>query len=356
MRKLRALVIDDDHTWQAILKELLTDAGLNVDIASSVEEALPVIKSNIHRVAVVDLSLAGTDHTNQDGLQILRFLRQSNPGCAAILLSGYATVDIAVSALTEYGAFTCLQKASFQRQIFLETIQRALASPPTVPGTPRINTKYSASAPAPALPLPMALVIDDDAGWRAILSEIVSDAKFRVRACISYGEVLGVMQREAISLAVVDLSLSGVEKSSAPEVVPEGRRLLASLNEMGVPAIVVSGVGIPEEIDLLYADLHIFAYLQKQTFSRQAFRQALEDLIASQAETNKPNLDPALATLTSREREVLALLGRGVTNKEISDTLFISPNTVKRHLKSIFKKLNIHTRSAAAAKASGLPE
>ena len=60
-----------------------------------------------------------------------------------------------------------------------------------------------------------------------------------------------------------------------------------------------------------------------------------------------------LAMLTEREREVLDLLAQGMTNKEISETLYISANTVKRHLKAIFEKLDIHTRSAAAAKAIG---
>jgi len=58
-----------------------------------------------------------------------------------------------------------------------------------------------------------------------------------------------------------------------------------------------------------------------------------------------------LDALTEREREVLDLLAQGMTNKEIAEALVITTNTVKRHLKAIFEKLEIHTRSAAAAKA-----
>jgi len=53
-----------------------------------------------------------------------------------------------------------------------------------------------------------------------------------------------------------------------------------------------------------------------------------------------------------REREVMALVTQGMTNKEISEKLFITTNTVKRHLKAIFEKLEVHTRSAAVSKVT----
>jgi len=51
--------------------------------------------------------------------------------------------------------------------------------------------------------------------------------------------------------------------------------------------------------------------------------------------------------LTAREQEVLRLLTKGCTNKEIAQELFISEKTVKSHLNSIFKKLNVSRRLQA---------
>ena len=51
--------------------------------------------------------------------------------------------------------------------------------------------------------------------------------------------------------------------------------------------------------------------------------------------------------LTPREQDVLHLLIKGLTNKEIADDLFISEKTVKSHLNKIFKKLNVSRRLGA---------
>jgi two-component system response regulator DegU len=52
-------------------------------------------------------------------------------------------------------------------------------------------------------------------------------------------------------------------------------------------------------------------------------------------------------TLTPREKEVLNLLTKGYTNKEIAQKLFISEKTVKSHLNRIFKKLKVSRRLEA---------
>jgi len=59
-------------------------------------------------------------------------------------------------------------------------------------------------------------------------------------------------------------------------------------------------------------------------------------------------------TLSKREREILGLLGEQLSNKEISERLFISPVTVKRHAATIYQKLAVHGRREAVAKAQGL--
>jgi LuxR family maltose regulon positive regulatory protein len=59
-------------------------------------------------------------------------------------------------------------------------------------------------------------------------------------------------------------------------------------------------------------------------------------------------------TLTARERDVLAMISQGFANKRIARTLEISPETVKSHVKRIFSKLAVSTRTEAASRAGSL--
>ncbi|MBN1248318.1 MAG: hypothetical protein JXC32_11720 [Anaerolineae bacterium] len=112
-------------------------------------------------------------------------------------------------------------------------------------------------------------------------------------------------------------------------------------------AIVVSGAASSGDIGRAYEQYGVFSYIEKQAFDRRAFLQTVAEACAA------CEGEAGLSALTARELEVLALLAQGKTNKAIAETLVISGNTVKRHLKAIFDKLDVHTRAAAAAKAIG---
>jgi LuxR family maltose regulon positive regulatory protein len=59
-------------------------------------------------------------------------------------------------------------------------------------------------------------------------------------------------------------------------------------------------------------------------------------------------------TLTVRERDVLAKISRGLSNKHIARALEISPETVKSHVKNVFLKLAVNTRAEAVYRAGSL--
>jgi DNA-binding NarL/FixJ family response regulator len=180
---------------------------------------------------------------------------------------------------------------------------------------------------------------------------------------------LSLEQRDDIELiGEADEGFSAVEKIQAthPEV---------SLIDIDMPGL--SGIGV---IRLLRKSNSQMIILVLSSYNDETY---IQDAMAAGADgyvlkcigvnelaeiiksfyAGKPMLSPYLVNLTVdssprvneqnlrlsfREREVLKAIAGGKGNKEISDVLFISPETVKSHIKKIFKKLNVKNRVEAA--------
>lgn len=69
------------------------------------------------------------------------------------------------------------------------------------------------------------------------------------------------------------------------------------------------------------------------------------------AELSRPRDADCLSELTKREIEVLDLLSRGMTNKEIGERLHLAEKTIKHHMSSILQKLHVRSRTEAAVVA-----
>jgi DNA-binding CsgD family transcriptional regulator len=90
----------------------------------------------------------------------------------------------------------------------------------------------------------------------------------------------------------------------------------------------------------------------------RALAETLDEVVAALADPRRGQMTamPALAAstagapsqLSQREREVLARVAAGRSNKAIAEELFVSPNTVKTHVASLLRKLDVHTRAQLA--------
>jgi len=83
----------------------------------------------------------------------------------------------------------------------------------------------------------------------------------------------------------------------------------------------------------------------QSTFDADVTRRLVAAL-AAEAPTR--SADPERDGLTAREREVLALIGAGLSNGAIADRLVVSPTTVKTHINNVFAKIGVTSRTEAA--------
>jgi DNA-binding NarL/FixJ family response regulator len=200
------------------------------------------------------------------------------------------------------------------------------------------------------------LVVDDQelvrAGLRGILrTEFGFDV---VGECANGGEVIAAVESLAPDVVLMDVRMplvDGVQatrelrrREGSPPVLAlttfDDDEVLAGVLRAGAAGFVLKDV--PAE------DLHRAvrvvagggAWLDPAVTGR---------VLATYRSAPPPRAgrDPAIDALTSREREVLALIGQGKINTEIAAGLFVSDGTVKTHINHLFTKLQLRDRAAA---------
>lgn len=353
---LRVLLVEDDPSWTEILTEMLEDVAAEICHAATFEGALEALEDGPYELALLDVSLATSSHDNQDGLRVLERFRARYPHTPAIILTGYATVDLAVQALTALHANDFLRKEQLDRRRFLEAVRRAVGTRVPAPRTVSPGPALVARPATEAFGV-RVLVVEDNPAWQSIYEELLDEAGATMALAVSYGEARGLIQRGTFDAAVVDLKLAS---STEPRDNRDGFFLLRLTREAGLPTLVVSALGQPMEIDRAYEEHGIFAFFDKEGFQRDAFLRTLRDaahqrppIPAAANGTVPPSLEATpLAELTERQLEVLALLAQGKTNNEIADEIIVSVNTVKKHVLAIFATLGVNTRAGAAAVAA----
>ena len=101
--------------------------------------------------------------------------------------------------------------------------------------------------------------------------------------------------------------------------------------------------------DLWIAGFSLLFLLIGIILSRQLF---LKKVIVTQAAPASINHEQLLKEgISKREAEILLLMHEGLSNQQIADKLFISENTIKKHISNIFQKLQVERRTEAVKKA-----
>lgn len=192
------------------------------------------------------------------------------------------------------------------------------------------------------------LIVEDHPTFRMGLAALIeSQSDMTVSAQFASGEdVLGAYQPGGASIVLMDLRLPGI--GGVETIIG----LLARDPEIRVIVLTT-----------YEADEDVFRAMQSGAKSYLLKDMSTEEIAGTIRSVHHggtelpPRIAERLAAraqrqdLTAREQEVLQLLVRGRSNKEIGAQLFISDETVKSHLKTLFAKLKVRDRTDAAISA-----
>ena len=184
----------------------------------------------------------------------------------------------------------------------------------------------------------VVFVVDDDASVREALSSLIRSIGLRVETFSSAREFLSHRRPDAAACLVLDVRLPG----------PSGLDLQRELAEAGekIPIIFITGHGdIPMSVRAMKAGAAEFlAKPFREQDLLDAIRQAIErDHQARTEWAALANVRDRYETLTTREREVTALIVEGKLNKQVAAELGISEITVKVHRRHIMEKMQVRS-------------
>jgi two-component system nitrate/nitrite response regulator NarL len=199
------------------------------------------------------------------------------------------------------------------------------------------------------------LVADDHPLFRAALSELFQrDPAFSlIGAVADLPTAIALLEQHRCDFAILDVHMPGMEGLAGIAAIharwPATR--IALISGDIDPAIVAAGMRagatgfLPKSFDPEVILAAVKLVLAGGTYVPHDVRPVAADLPAAAPAT------AAAMALSEREREMLSLMARGATHKEIARALGLAEVTVKLYTQRIVRKLDVKNRAAAIAKA-----
>lgn len=221
------------------------------------------------------------------------------------------------------------------------------------------------------------MLVDDHSLFRRGLKALLQqDERFDVVCeAADVGEALRCVAQQRPDLILLDNHLPGVRgvdgvaalKDAAPGTrilmltVSENENDLAAALQAGADGYLLKTVESDQLCDAIVKVLDgesvVSPAMMGKLFSMFRSQPAAADTgpaaLSALAPVSEPKADPGIDKLSAREREILVLVARGGSNKQIARDLDIAETTVKIHVQHILRKLNLSSRVQAAVYAAG---
>ncbi len=340
---LSIMLVDDHPLWRSTLRLLIERAGVGVvveeasDGAEAVEKGL---KANPD-VVLMDMVLPV-----MDGIEATRQILAQRKHIKVLVLAS-SEARSTVLASVRAGASGYLLKTSGAREV-ADAIRRVVAGEPVFPArlTRMVLDEFRRMSDASG-PLASSIRIaigGDSVIHRESLARTLVERGFEVEHVV--GDV-NLLARNASDINLVILDFHGADGVSDRSLHAAGQLRAAHPD---LPLVVLAqGFEPGAVIELVKAGR--VGYLLRESvgdldelvdaIERVAQGESVIDPVVASGMVEAPEQRGSLSGLTVREREVLGLMAEGHSNPAISRKLFLSGKTVEKHVKSIFKKLEL---------------
>ncbi|HTV99415.1 MAG TPA: response regulator transcription factor [Streptosporangiaceae bacterium] len=208
--------------------------------------------------------------------------------------------------------------------------------------------------------VPTVVIVDDHGLFRSGVRSELGDRVNVVGEAEDVEPAISLISRILPDVVLLDVHLPGgggqlvvsALKVSHPEVrflalsasdAPEDVIACIRAGARGYVTKTISGADLVDAVQRVAAGDAVFSP-RLAGFVLDAFASLPSDAAGPGGPEGRPSFDPELDQLTTREREVLRLIARGYTYKEIAKEFTISSRTVETHVSSVLRKLQLSTR------------
>jgi len=226
MKKI--LVIDDEQESCKLLSDYLKRHRFEVEIAFDGQEGLEKVKLNPPDLVLCDISMPGLN-----GVEVLKKIKECNPGIIAIMLTGYGTMDSAIECL-KLGAYDHIGKP-VELEKLLALIKEALEKERNPMNSKNVKNKI--------------LIIDDEPQLVESLAVRLKASGYAVSTAPDGVSGINKFKEEPPDLVILDIMMPGL---SGLDTLRELKQL-----KFGVPVIMLTAYGTPESA---IEALHLGAY------------------------------------------------------------------------------------------------
>jgi DNA-binding NtrC family response regulator/DNA-binding CsgD family transcriptional regulator len=379
-----SVLLIDDEEWvlQGILRNL-RKGNYKIDTALNGAEGVARLQKNHYDLVITDLLMPG-----MDGIQVLRKAKELDPSARVMILTGHGSLYSAIDALRA-GAVDYLLKPCSKTEL-LKRVERCFSNFKEH----QESRKHEDKKTGARSPLSIEqgniriLIVDNDPDSISRLTRVLNPAGFKTFPANNRNEALEKLLSVRPHIALVDIwhgekdhfQLVSEFQKLRPEMVNLVMTPLAEKSatitavKKGAYACLIKPFSTDELLasldhcmeklylesenktlrNLLAKTYEIFGNLENkdsrpETIPEASWEKQIRTIekIQKDIESKKhERIDSFLRklSLSIREREIAILLFNGLLPNQLADGLFISLNTVRNHMKSIYRKTRINSR------------